>query len=63
MTSLQITDFIVEAADRYLVANAMMLDQSAAFDCMNANILDGELNLYNFSEDSRAWSSNGLGIC
>ena len=32
MASLQITDFIVEAADRYLVANAMMLNQSAAFD-------------------------------
>ena len=35
---LQMMDFTMEAADNKLIANAMMIDQSAAFDCMNALI-------------------------
>ena len=53
--ALQLTDYIMNAADREQVANSMMLDQSAAFDCVNAVILDRKLELYKLSENTRKW--------
>ena len=46
--ALQLTDFVIEAADKGLVSNSMMIDQSAEFDCINAKNLDRKLQLYNF---------------
>ena len=53
--ALQITYFIVDSADRGMVPNAMFIDQSAAFDCMEANILNRKLELYKFSVNTREW--------
>ena len=50
--SLQITDFLVESADRGMVPNAMFIDQSAAFDCVEAEILNKKLELYKFSSNN-----------
>ena len=55
---LQLTDYIVEAADKGLVANALMIDQSAAFNCMDAEILDEKMETYKFSNKTRRWFSS-----
>ena len=52
---LQLTDFISDSADDGMIANAMFVDQSAVFDCVNAGILDEKLKIYNFSENTRKW--------
>ena len=52
---IQLTDFIGEAADANLISNAMMIDQSAAFDCVEDSILNEKLGIYNFSDNVRAW--------
>ena len=54
-TMIQLTYFIGEAADAKLISNAMMVDQSAAFDCVDAQILDVKLGIYNFSDNARTW--------
>ena len=53
--ALQLTDFTCEAADNGLIAQALLLDQSAAFNCVNAQILDDKLELYGFDTDTRKW--------
>ena len=53
--AMQLTDFTAEAADHHMIANAMLIDQSSAFDCVNAEILDQKLKLYCFSDNSRKW--------
>ena len=53
--ALQLSDFTMEAADNNMVAQAMYLDQSAAFDCVSADILNDKLELYGFSSDVRKW--------
>ena len=53
--ALQLTDFTCESADKGMIAQALLLDQSAAFDCVNAAILDSKLDLYGFTEESRRW--------
>ena len=50
----------MEAADRGKIAQAMYLDQSAVFDCVNAQILDSKLVLYGFARDTRRWFSSYL---
>ena len=54
-TMIQLTDFIGEAADDKLISNVMMVDQSAAFDCVDDQILDIKLGIYNFSDNARKW--------
>ena len=56
--AIQLTDYYCEAADNGLVAQALLLDQSAAFDCVNAKILDQKLELYGFSKNTRNWFSS-----
>ena len=58
--ALQITDFLVESADRGMVPNAMFINQSAAFDCVEAEILNKKLELYKFSSNMREWISSYL---
>ena len=53
--ALQMTDYIAQAADEGLISQSMLIDQSAAFDCLNHVILDQKLKMYNFSQHSRAW--------
>ena len=53
--ALQLSDFMMEAADQGLIANAMMIDQSSAFSCVGTSILDGKLELYKLSEKTRRW--------
>ena len=53
--ALQITDYTMEAADLGMIPQAMLLDQSAAFDCVSADILDSKMELYGFSENTRKW--------
>ena len=52
---MQITDYVAEAADRNLVANLMIIDQSAALECVDKLILDQKMAIYNFSQHTRAW--------
>ena len=52
---LQITDYIAELADKNFIANLMILDQSAAFDCVDKIILDLKMKLYNFPPSTRQW--------
>ena len=52
---IQKTNFTMEAADLGLIGQAMMVDQSAAFDCVQARILDEKMKIYNFSENTRRW--------
>ena len=54
-TLLQVTDFINEAADEGQISNAMLIDQSAAFDMVDPEILDQKLALYKFSDKTRNW--------
>ena len=51
--ALQLTDYMIEAADNGMVANAQMVDQSAAFDCVDAKILDRKIEIYGFSPETR----------
>ena len=52
---LQLTDFSIEAADNSLIPQLMMLDQSAAFDSVDSAILDGKMDLYGFTDNTRRW--------
>ena len=52
---LQLTDFAVEAADKGQIAQLMMLDQSAAFNCVNAEILMEKMRVYKFAEATISW--------
>ena len=57
---LQMTEFVSDAADKGLVANALMIDQSAAFDCVDAVILDKKMEVYKFSRETRRWFASYL---
>ena len=57
---LEISEEELEAADDNKIAQIMMIDESAAFDCVNHNILEKKLELYNFSTNSRDWITNYL---
>ena len=57
---LQMYDTWVEAADRGELAGVVMIDQSAAFDCVDHFLLLEKLRLYGWDEASLAWSRNYL---
>ena len=57
---LQICDLIFEGCNQKLITAIMTVDQSAAFNCLNHQILLQKLKLYNFSESSLKWISNYL---
>ena len=52
---MQITDYLAETADQNKIGNLMIVDQSAAFDCIDKIILDQKMKLYQFSENTRSW--------
>ena len=52
---LQISDFLADSANMNKISNLMILDQSAAFDCVDKIILDQKMKIYNFSEKTRGW--------
>ena len=58
--ALQMTNFIAEAADNHNITNAIIVDQSSAFDCVEPEILDRKLEKYKFSRNSRKWISSYL---
>ena len=53
-------DTWVEALDRSEMAGVALIDQSAAFDCVDHGILLSKLKLYGFDEDSLSWMENYL---
>ena len=56
----QLTDIIYEAADDKLISIAMSIDESAAFDVINHQMLLQKLALYNFDITAIAWIENYL---
>jgi hypothetical protein len=57
---LQLSDQWLDATNRGEQSASMMLDMSAAFDCVDHDLLDKKLNLYGFHRESRAWISSYL---
>ena len=57
---LQMYDTWVEAADRGELAGVVMIDQSAAFDCVDHYLLLEKFRLYGWDEGSLAWSRDYL---
>ena len=57
---LNITDSIAAAADGRKIAATLLLDQSAAFDCVDTQILLQKLEVYNFSPEARKWIESYL---
>ena len=55
---LQITDYLAESAEMNKIANLMIVDQSAAFDCVDKILLDQKMQMYNFTEETRGWFSD-----
>ena len=53
-------DTWVEAVSRGEMAGVAMIDQSAAFDCVDHDILVAKLKFYGFDEDALAWMTNYL---
>ena len=52
---LQLYDSWVEAIEKGEMSAVVMIDQSAAFDCVDHNILRDKLALYGFDPDALAW--------
>ena len=59
-TLLQLSDSILQATDSNMISTLLTVDESAAFDCINFNILDEKLKLYKFSQKTRLWIKNYL---
>ena len=57
---IQMYDTWVEAVSRGEMAGVAMIDQSAAFDCVDHDILVAKLKLYGFDEDALDWMTNYL---
>ena len=57
---LQMYDSWIEAANKGELAGVAMIDQSAAFDCVDHSILLSKLKLYGWDEGSLAWTENYL---
>ena len=55
---LQLADSMLEATDDNLISTLVTIDETAAFDCVSAEILDKKLILYNFDYKSRQWVTN-----
>ena len=52
---LQLTDVIYTATDKNMFSQLMALDQSAAFDCVDREILYEKLKMYKISERTMKW--------
>ena len=57
---LQMYDLWIEAANKGELAGVAMIDQSAAFDCVDHTLLIEKLKLYGWDESSLAWTKNYL---
>ena len=57
---LQLTDVMSEAVDKNMIAQIMTVDQSAAFDLVDHELLDQKLALYKFSAQTRTWIKSYL---
>ena len=57
---LQISDALYEAAELNTIADIIMIDKSAAFDCISHEILNQKLHLYNFGTGTRKWVTEYL---
>ena len=52
---LQIYDRWMEAVDKREIAGATFIDMSAAFDCVDTNLLFSKVELYGFTRHTRQW--------
>ena len=57
---IQMYDSWVEAAHRGEMSGVAMIDQSAAFDCVDHSLLRDKLKLYGWDDKSLAWVENYL---
>ena len=57
---IQMYDSWVEALDKGEMAGVTMIDQSAAFDCVDHGILMSKLKLYGFDQEALAWMEGYL---
>ena len=57
---IQMYDTWVEAIDRGEMAGVTLIDQSAAFDCVDHGILKDKLKLYGFDEAALGWIEDYL---
>ena len=57
---LQLSDAILSATDSSLITTLVTIDESAAFDCVNFDILLGKLTRYGFKEKTTKWMSSYL---
>ena len=57
----QLTDLLYEAADEKLISIEMSIDESAAFDVIQHDMLLQKLRLYNFDSTTVAWIASYLG--
>jgi hypothetical protein len=58
---LQLSDQWLEAVNGDEQTASMLLDMSAAFDCVDPGLLDKKLDLYNFNRGARTWIRSYLG--
>ena len=59
-TIIQLTDSIWEGTDGNNINVAMGIDETAAFDCLNPDILLGNLEMYTFDRNIRKWIESYL---
>ena len=59
-TMIQMYDTWVEALEKSEMAGVAMIDQSAAFDCVDHVILKAKLELYGFNKEALAWMEDYL---
>ena len=57
---LQLYDSWVDAANRGELAGVVLIDQSAAFDCVDHSLLLSKLKLYGWDDNALAWSKTYL---
>ena len=57
---MQLIDRLYESSDRNLISELMALDQSAAFDCVNVEILLRKLEKYKCSSNTIKWMKSYL---
>ena len=55
---LQISDAILRTVDANKISTIVTIDESSAFDCVNAEILDKKLQMYNMDKKTRDWISS-----
>ena len=55
MALIKMTDSIASAVDQNLIANSMSIDQSAAFNCVEHEILLSKLSYYSLDERTTDW--------